>query len=110
MKLYVASSWRNPVHPSVVEVLLEAGHEVYDFRNPPGGTGFSWREVDPGEPRQAFAGAPLTIPTKGTDLVSPERYQQHLKDLAKKGQTGYIPAGIAQTEHEKNAETNRTKN
>ena len=43
-------------------------------------------------------------------IVSPERYQQHLKDLAKKGQTGYIPAGIQQTEHEKNAETNRTKN
>ncbi len=39
-------------------------------------------------------------------IVSPERYQQHLKDLAKKGQTGYIPAGIAQTSHEKNRETN----
>ncbi len=39
-------------------------------------------------------------------VVSPERYEQHLKDLAKKGQTGYIPAGIAQTPHEKNRETN----
>ncbi|MFD3589112.1 cytochrome c oxidase subunit II [Streptomyces sp. NPDC058683] len=39
-------------------------------------------------------------------VVSPERYQQHLKDLVKKGQTGYIPAGIAQTSHEKNRETN----
>ncbi|KPH99453.1 cytochrome c oxidase subunit II [Actinobacteria bacterium OK074] len=39
-------------------------------------------------------------------VVSPERYEQHLKDLAKKGQTGYIPAGIAQTSHEKNRETN----
>jgi cytochrome c oxidase subunit 2 len=39
-------------------------------------------------------------------VVSPERYQQHLKDLAKKGQTGYIPSGIAQTSHEKNRETN----
>ncbi|MFF7649666.1 cytochrome c oxidase subunit II [Streptomyces sp. NPDC007983] len=38
-------------------------------------------------------------------VVSPERYQQHLKDLAKKGQTGYIPAGIAQTDPAKNAET-----
>ena len=38
-------------------------------------------------------------------VVSPERYQEHLKDLAKKGQTGYIPAGIAQTDHAKNAET-----
>ncbi|MFJ2562242.1 cytochrome c oxidase subunit II [Streptomyces sp. NPDC088770] len=40
-------------------------------------------------------------------VVSPERYEQHLKDLAKKGQTGYVPAGIAQTSHEKNRETNK---
>ncbi len=39
-------------------------------------------------------------------VVSPERYEQHLQDLAKKGQTGYVPAGIAQTSHEKNRETN----
>ena len=38
-------------------------------------------------------------------VVSPERYEQHLKDLAKKGQTGYVPAGIEQTAHEKNRET-----
>lgn len=40
-------------------------------------------------------------------VVSPERYEQHLKDLAKKGQTGYVPAGIEQTPHEKNRETNQ---
>ncbi|MEU9924621.1 cytochrome c oxidase subunit II [Streptomyces griseoluteus] len=39
-------------------------------------------------------------------VVSPERYEQHLKDLVKKGQTGYIPAGIEQTPHEKNRESN----
>ncbi|MET9731536.1 cytochrome c oxidase subunit II [Streptomyces sp. NPDC006458] len=39
-------------------------------------------------------------------VVSPERYEQYLKDLAKKGQTGYVPAGIEQTAHEKNRETN----
>lgn len=39
-------------------------------------------------------------------VVSPERYQQHLKDLAGKGQTGYIPSGIPQTDAAKNAETN----
>ncbi|MDX3093603.1 cytochrome c oxidase subunit II [Streptomyces sp. ME01-24h] len=38
-------------------------------------------------------------------VVSPEAYQQHLKDLAKKGQTGYVPAGIATTGNAKNAET-----
>ena len=37
-------------------------------------------------------------------VVSPERYQQHLKDLAKEGQNGYIPSGIAQTNPALNAE------
>ncbi len=40
-------------------------------------------------------------------VVSPERYQKHLEDLAKKNQTGYIPAGIEQTDREKNRETNQ---
>ena len=46
-KIYVASSWRNPYQPEVVEALRKAGHEVYDFRNPkdnPGG--FHWADVD----------------------------------------------------------------
>jgi cytochrome c oxidase subunit 2 len=41
-------------------------------------------------------------------VVSPAKYQQHLKDLAKKGQTGYLPAGIATTGNAKNAETKTT--
>ena len=41
--IYVASSWRNGYYPEVVEKLREAGHEVYDFRNPPSGDpGFKW--------------------------------------------------------------------
>ncbi|MFI8303241.1 cytochrome c oxidase subunit II [Streptomyces sp. NPDC085927] len=39
-------------------------------------------------------------------VVSPERYEQHLKELAEKGQTGYVPAGIDQTSHERNREAN----
>lgn len=39
-------------------------------------------------------------------VVSPEKYREHLKDLAKKGQTGYLPSGIEQTDHARNAETN----
>ena len=39
-------------------------------------------------------------------VVSPERYQKHLEDLAKKGQTGYIPSGTPSTGDAKNAETN----
>lgn len=48
MKIYVASSWRNENQPEVVNALRNAGHEVYDFRNPaPGDTGFHWSEIDP---------------------------------------------------------------
>lgn len=52
MKLYVASSWRNPYQPSIVEDLRAVGHEVYDFRHPPRGDhlGFSWSDVDPDWP------------------------------------------------------------
>lgn len=47
MKIYVASSWRNILQPAIVSMLRSAGHEVYDFRNPPGGTGFGWSKIDP---------------------------------------------------------------
>lgn len=43
--IYVASSWRNPYQQEVIRALREAGYEVYDFKNPPGKTGFSWSEV-----------------------------------------------------------------
>lgn len=45
-KIYVASSWRNPTQPTVVDVLRKDGHEVYDFRNPPNASGFAWSELD----------------------------------------------------------------
>lgn len=46
--IYVASSWKNPYQPPVVERLRSAGHDVYDFRNPaPGNTGFQWSNIDP---------------------------------------------------------------
>lgn len=48
MKIYVASSWRNPFQPEVVQLLREEGHEVYDFRNPTkGNKGFAWSDIDP---------------------------------------------------------------
>lgn len=47
-KIYVASSWRNRAQPEVVRTLRDAGHEVYDFRNPPHGKGgFAWSDIDP---------------------------------------------------------------
>ena len=46
--IYIASSWRNGYYPEVVTKLREAGHEVYDFRNPPSGDPeFKWGNVDP---------------------------------------------------------------
>lgn len=47
MKIYVASSWRNKYQPALVDILRQAGHEVYDFRNPPNGKGgFAWSDID----------------------------------------------------------------
>ena len=46
-RIYVASSWRNAYQPDVVGSLRAAGHEVYDFRNPPGRSGFGWEELAP---------------------------------------------------------------
>ena len=55
-RIYVASSWRNQYYPEVVTRLREAGHEVYDFRNPPhGGAGFHWTDVDPDAPNWTYA-------------------------------------------------------
>lgn len=45
-KIYVASSWRNQLQPQVVQALRDAGHEVYDFRNPESRTGFAWSQVE----------------------------------------------------------------
>ncbi len=43
LNIYVASSWRNEYYPEVVKRLRDAGHIVYDFRNPPSGDlGFKW--------------------------------------------------------------------
>lgn len=70
MKIYVASSWRNPWQPGVVGLLRSLGHDVYDFREPiPGDNGFHWSEVDP-EWRQWTA----------------ERYRNGLKhEIARRG-------------------------
>lgn len=46
-KIYLASSWRNPYQPVAVQILRDAGHEVYDFRHPkPDDDGFSWADID----------------------------------------------------------------
>lgn len=50
MKVYLASSWRNPYQQAMVAYLRFHGHEVYDFKNPPNGTGFGWNQLGKGEP------------------------------------------------------------
>lgn len=44
-RIYLASSWRNANQPVMVALLRAAGHQVYDFRNPPHSTGFGWKDV-----------------------------------------------------------------
>ena len=41
-KIYVATSWRNPAQPYMVEILKLYRHEVYDFRD----KGFHWSVID----------------------------------------------------------------
>lgn len=44
-RIYLASSWRNPHQPFMVDTLRQAGHQVYDFRNPPNSSGFQWADI-----------------------------------------------------------------
>lgn len=45
-KIYIASSWLNQHHYSVVLACQSIGHQVYDFKNPPNKSGFSWGQLD----------------------------------------------------------------
>ena len=47
-KIYVASSWRNNQYEDVLGELLIAGHEIWDWRDPPTGTPpFRWQDIVP---------------------------------------------------------------
>lgn len=41
MKLYLASSWKNPLYESTAEFLKLFGHEIMDWQK----GGFSWKQV-----------------------------------------------------------------
>ncbi|MDP9560521.1 UNVERIFIED_ORG: hypothetical protein J2740_001710 [Rhizobium nepotum] len=71
-RIYVASSWRNPHQPWLVGLLRDDGHEVYDFRNPPHNTGFSWPEVGVNVPCTAedYRNALLTHPRAAQGFMS----------------------------------------
>lgn len=75
MKLYIASSWRNPYYPEVVKRLRDSGFEVYDFRNPPVGHGFKWSMVSedymewtPAEYREQLQTNPLAHQQFANDI------------------------------------------
>lgn len=69
--VYVASSWRNMMQSGVCAALKAAGIDHYDFKNPEGGTGFSWKQVRPDYdgPR-----ATTEIRAKGADWEPVEDY------------------------------------
>lgn len=47
LRIYLASSWRNPQYAAVLAALRAAGHDVYNFKNPEAGNnGFRWSEID----------------------------------------------------------------
>ena len=78
-RIYVASSWRNVYYPDVVDNLRAAGHDVYDFRNPPSGDpGFKWSNVDPHymewkpEEYRDHLGHPKAIKQFGNDIEAME--------------------------------------
>lgn len=54
-RIYVASSWRNPIQPEVVATLRDHDHAVYDFRNPAGRTGFSWSQLTDAKPVEEWS-------------------------------------------------------
>ena len=45
MKIYVASSWKNPLHRRVVNALLDRGAWIYDYRKD--NAWFQWEDLDP---------------------------------------------------------------
>jgi len=73
MRIYVASSWRNVLQPSIVIALRGLGHEVYDFRNPaPGNDGFRWSDC--------------AVPGKNWQEWTPNEYRAALQHpIAKAG-------------------------
>lgn len=82
--VYVASSWRNPMHTAVCANLHSAGINHYDFKNPPTGTGFSWKEVRTSQENKAshealMEGHSITRPVpKGSDWEKLDDYYEML--------------------------------
>lgn len=100
-RIYLASSWRNEYQPLTLAMLREAGHEVYDFRNPaPGNIGFAWSEIDPDwlgwKPRRFvdLLDHPTAISGFGLDFDAMEWADTFVLDLPC-GRSAHLEAGWA---------------
>lgn len=71
LQIYVATSWRNPLHAEVVQKLRDDGHGVYDFKATP--AAFDWREVAP-----PAVPAPYSEPTRRAPLLTAEAFRAML--------------------------------
>lgn len=96
--VYVASSWRNPMQPAVVEILRAASIACYDFRNPEGGAGFSWREVKtetgpPSATRCEHCGQPVSYSSfTGLGFYDPDVDKDPV--IWRHASTGYAACGL----------------
>lgn len=77
--IYVASSWRNNFQMAIVEILRAAKFEVYDFKNPPNGTGFSFHETRLNQGRAADR--PVAAENYLTALRHPRAVEGFQSDL-----------------------------
>jgi hypothetical protein len=74
--IYVASSWRNPMHAEVCAALRASGLDHYDFKSD---GGFSWTEVIPDHPRPTRAEEiPMAAYLEG--LRHPRSNQGYMRD------------------------------
>lgn len=76
-RIYLASSWRNEAQPKAVTLLRNAGHLVYDFRNPENARPFRWTGIDLVHGRyveaERFRTALLAYPTASHSFLSDAR-------------------------------------
>lgn len=101
MRVYVASSWRNTHQAEIVTRLRDAGHCVYDFKNPrPGNHGFHWSDVDPNwrswTPEQYVAG--LKDPIARVGFSSDDQalhYAEACVLVLPSGRSAHLEAGVA---------------
>lgn len=91
LRIYVASSWRNQEHQNVVAALRNLGHDVYDFKNPPGKTGFSWSQTTVGKPSR-----PRDLKATLDDPVAVAGFREDMRHLRACDVCVFVaPAGLS---------------